>query len=325
MNILITGGAGYIGSHVALNSIEAGFKVTIFDDLSNSAQENIDPRAEFFEGSILSKNNLNEVFTGSNYDVVIHLAGKKAAGESMDCPSKYAENNIIGGLNLINHSINSGVSKFIFSSTAAVYGFPQYTPIDESHGLYPVNYYGYSKLVLEDNLMWYSKLKKLRSVSLRYFNAAGYKSPNLIKSLEKNPQNLIPKVMEVAKGIKSSINVYGGDFATKDGTGVRDYVHVCDLADAHLKCIEYLMENKKSVNINLGTGIGYSVLDVIRETEKISKKQIDYKVVNRRAGDPGIITASGELARKKLNWVPKFSSLKNIIGSTWDVYKGVCF
>tara|TARA_B100001248_G_scaffold249377_1_gene222527 strand:- start:255 stop:1232 length:978 start_codon:yes stop_codon:yes gene_type:complete len=321
MNILITGGAGYIGSNVALQFIEAGSKVTIFDNLSTGSRENIDSRAEFFEGSTLSKNDLNDVFSRTNYDVVIHLAASKAAGESMDNPCKYAENNIIGGLNLINQSIDSGVSKFIFSSTAAVYGLPKYNPIDELHPLDPANYYGFSKLVLEDNLMWFSRLEKLRSVSLRYFNAAGYDSDNLIKRIEKNPQNLIPKIMEVAIGIKSSIDVYGDDFKTKDGTGVRDYIHVSDLADAHLKCVSYLMDNKKSMSINLGTGVGYSVLEVIREAEKISKKKIDYKVVSRRLGDPGSIIASGALAGKVLNWIPKFSSLKNIIGTTWNAYK----
>jgi len=321
MKVLITGGAGYIGSHVALEALQEGFDVTVFDDLSTGSTNNLHRKIDFVFGSTTSKKDLNNLFIRKSYDFVIHLAASKAVSESMKNPIQYSDNNIIGGLNLIRFCLEFKVKCFIFSSTAAVYGKPKQVPISELHSLNPLNYYGYTKLSIEKNLEWISKLTKLNYISLRYFNAAGYDIKNRIKGVEKNPQNLIPRVMEVALGLKDQIHVFGDDFETKDGTGVRDYIHVSDLAKAHIKAIYYLKKQKENLVVNLGTGEGHSVLDVIKATQKISQKRIEYVIEGRREGDAANVIASGRLAKEKLNWHPIESDLSTIISSTWDIYK----
>ena len=320
MKILIVGGAGYIGSHVVLEAVKAGHEVVVFDDLSSGFKKNVDDSIPFFKGSSLSEKNLSSVMNSNHFDSVIYLASYKAAGESMTNPSKYATNNIIGGINLIKACIQNNIDKFIFSSSAAVYGKPEYNPIDELHPLNPINYYGYTKLVIERNLQWFSKLKGLRYTSLRYFNAAGYDIDQNITYKETNPQNLIPIVMEVASGHQKDLNIYGSDYTTKDGTGVRDYIHVSDLAMGHLASLDYLSQNNKDLLINLGAGEGYSVLDVINMAKKISNKNINYNIVERREGDPGTVIAGPEKAKKFINWSPKYSDLYTIIDSTWKIY-----
>ena len=320
MKILIVGGAGYIGSHIVLEAIKAGHEVVVFDNLSSGFKENIDDSMPFFKGSSLSEKDLSNVMNSNNFDSVIYLASFKAAGESMINPSKYANNNIIGGINLIKACIQNNIDKFIFSSSAAVYGKPEFNPIDESHSLNPINYYGYTKLVIERNLQWFSKLEGLRYTILRYFNAAGYDIEQNITCKEINPQNLIPIIMDVASGHQKHLNIYGSDYLTKDGTGIRDYIHVSDLATGHLASLDYLSENNKDLLINLGTGEGYSVLDVINLSKKISNKKIDYNIVERREGDPDIVIAESEKAKKFINWSPKYSDLLTIIDSTWKIY-----
>ena len=320
MKILIVGGAGYIGSHVVLEAVKSGHEVVVFDDLSSGFMENVDDSIPFYNGSTLSEKDLSSVMTAHRFDSVIYLAAYKAAGESMIAPSKYANNNIIGGINVIKACIQNNIDKFIFSSSAAVYGKPEYNPIDESHPLNPINYYGYTKLVIERNLHWFSKLEWLRYTVLRYFNAAGYDIDQNIMGKEKNPQNLIPIVMEVASGHQKHLNIYGSDYATKDGTGVRDYIHVSDLAAVHITSLDYLSQNNKDLLINLGTGEGYSVLDVINIAKKISNNNIDYNFVERREGDPDTVIAGSEKAKKLINWSPIYSDLFTIIDSTWKVY-----
>ena len=320
MKILIVGGAGYIGSHVVLEAVKAGHEVVVFDDLSSGFRENIDDSIPFHYGSTLSEKDLSSVMTSHRFGSVVYLAANKAAGESMTNPIKYANNNIIGGINLIKACIQNNIDKFIFSSSAAVYGKPEYNPIDESHPLNPINYYGYTKLLIERNLQWFSKLEGLKYTALRYFNAAGYDMGQKIKGKEKNPQNLIPIVMEVALGHQKHLNIYGSDYSTEDGTGVRDYIHVSDLAAGHLASIDYLSQHNKDLQINLGTGEGYSVLDVINMAKKISKKNIDYNIVERREGDPDTVIAGSEKAKKLINWSPIYSDLFTIIESTWKVY-----
>jgi len=320
MKVLVVGGAGYIGSHVTLEAINHGYEVTVFDDLSSGFNDNIHQSASFCEGTTLSEDDLSRVMNSSHFDGVIHLAAYKAAGESMTDPSKYAKNNIIGGINLIKACVMHGIDKFIFSSSAAVYGNPEYNPIDESHPLAPINYYGYTKLVIENNLHWFSKLKGLKYASLRYFNAAGYDIDQRIKCKESSPQNLIPIIMEVASGDRKNLSVYGNDYSTKDGTGIRDYIHVSDLAAVHITSLDYLSQNNKDLLINLGTGEGYSVLDVINIAKKISNNNIDYNFVERREGDPDTVIAGSEKAKKLIDWSPKYSDLFTIIDSTWKVY-----
>ena len=320
MKILIVGGAGYIGSHIALEAINQGNEVTVFDDLSSGFKKNIHPHANFFQGSTLFENDLAKVMKNNSFDVVIHLAAYKAAGESMANPSKYAKNNIIGGINLLKACAENGIYKFIFSSSAAVYGIPKYNPIDEAHPLYPINYYGYTKLLLENNLKWFSDLKGIRFASLRYFNAAGYDLEKRIIKKEENPQNLIPIVMETANEERYELFVFGDDYDTKDGTGIRDYIHVTDLAEGHLSAIKYISEKNKDLIINLGTGEGHSVIDIIKMTHKISGKNIKYSFIDRRVGDPSTVIAGSNKAEKLINWNPQHSDLHTIIKSTWDVY-----
>ncbi len=321
MKILVTGGAGYIGSHIVFELCDAGYEVTIYDDMSLGREENIDNRAEFVLGSTLDKPQLVKTISRDKFDAVIHLAAWKAAGESMVKPDKYAENNIIGSMNLLNAVSAANIKNFVFSSTAAVYGFPSYLPIDEQHPVNPSNYYGYTKVFVEDNLKWYSQLKGLNYAALRYFNAAGYDVDGRITGKEKNPNNLLPIIMETACGMRDKVQVYGADYDTIDGTGVRDYVHVNDLATAHVLALEYLVENKKNLIVNLSTERGYSVLETINKAKEITGKEIPYQIIGRREGDPDTVVASFEKASKMLNWKTKYSDLEIILSTMWNIYK----
>ena len=318
MKILVTGGAGYIGSHVVMLLCERGHDVVVLDDLSLGNKDAIDKRASFIEGTILNNEDLSKSLSG--VDVVIHLAAYKSAGESMKNPLKYTKNNIDGSISLLRSMVEHNVKNIIFSSTAAVYGVPEYLPLDEKHPLNPINHYGYTKLQTEKTIDLYSKEKQIRYINLRYFNAAGYDSEGRITSIEKNPANLIPSVMEVASRKRDKLFVYGNDFNTNDGTGVRDYVHVSDLARAHLAAID-ILSTHQSATINLGSEKQYSVMDVIRLTEKITGKEIPYEVAGRREGDPDKIYASSENALNLLGWFAKDSELNNIIETTWRIYK----
>ncbi|MFA5513585.1 MAG: UDP-glucose 4-epimerase GalE [Sphaerochaetaceae bacterium] len=320
MRVLLCGGGGYIGTHVALEFLKRGDTVAVFDDLSSGLRENISKQSLFYEGSINNKEDLKTVFKES-WDVVIHLAAFKAAGESMLNPTKYAFNNINGSLNLIAACAESNVKNFILSSSAAVYGEPHYLPIDENHPTEATNYYGYTKLAIEQNLAWYNKLKNLNYVSLRYFNAAGYDVNKKMTNLERNPANLIPVVMEVAIGKRPCIEIFGNDYPTEDGTGVRDYIHVTDLADAHVKASDYLLNNKSPLIVNLGSEKGISVRQIIEEARLITKMKIAEKVTARRPGDPAKLIASSAKAKEVLGWKANYSDLRTIIESTWEVYK----
>ena len=318
MNILVTGGAGYIGSHVVMHLCQAGHDVMVIDDLSLGDKKAVDSKATFIQGSILNKEDLNRCL--NDIETVIHLAAFKSAGESMKNPQKYSENNILGTLTLLQWMIEHSINNIIFSSTAAVYGYPEYLPLDEKHPLNPINFYGFTKLTIENMLGWYHKLLGMNYVILRYFNAAGYDKSKRITSREKNPANLIPAIMEVASGDRDKIDVFGDNYDTPDGTGMRDYIHVSDLAKAHVDSLDLIQANQSEI-INLGSEEQYSVIDVIRLAEKISGKTIPHKIVDRREGDPATIYASSEYARKVLNWSASLSSLENIIETTWRIYK----
>ncbi len=320
MKVLLFGGAGYIGTHVALQFLDRNDTVGIFDNLSSGLRTNVHEKALFFEGDIRDKQRVVEVLK-QGWDVVIHLAAYKAAGESMLKPIKYSENNITGSLNLITGCIETGVKHFILSSSAAVYGEPTYLPVDEKHPKNPTNYYGYTKLCIEENLKWYSELKGLAYVSLRYFNAAGYDEDGRMLGLENNPANLIPVVMEVACGIRPNLLVFGNDYDTTDGTGVRDYVHVTDLAKGHVLAADHLLAGKGSLIVNLGSEEGLSVQQILDTAREITKKPIDTQYVDRRAGDPAKLVASSKMANKTLGWKAEHSSVENIIKTTWRVYQ----
>lgn len=317
MRVLVTGGAGYIGSHVVLELCDKGYEVVVLDDLSSGNKGAVDKRAKFINGSTL--NNSDVELGLEKVEAVIHLAAFKAAGESMLDPIKYSQNNILGSINLLNAIIKHKINSFVFSSTAAVYGYPEYLPLDENHPLEPINYYGFTKLEIEKILHWYSDLKGLKFAALRYFNAAGYDINGRLNFLEKNPANLIPTTMEVASGMRNKMHVFGNDYNTYDGTGLRDYIHVSDLAEAHLKALDFL-NNNNNIKVNLSSGEKHSVIDVIDMTKKISGKEINYEIVERRPGDPAELYASSDLASEALHWKPKYSDLKTLIESTWDAY-----
>ncbi len=320
MKVLLFGGAGYIGTHVALEFLDRNDTVGIFDNFSSGLRSNVSEKATLYEGDIRDAERVLEVLK-EGWDVVIHLAAYKAAGESMIKPVKYSQNNITGSLNLITGCINSGVKNFILSSSAAVYGEPEYLPVDEEHSKNPTNYYGYTKLCVEENLKWYAQLKDLSYVSLRYFNAAGYDVKGRMLGLENNPANLIPVVMEVASGIRPNLLVFGNDYDTVDGTGVRDYVHVTDLARGHVLAADYLMAGKGNLVVNLGSEEGLSVQQILDTARKITDKRIDAQYVDRRPGDPAKLVASSKLAYKALGWKTENSDAKTIIETTWKAYE----
>ncbi len=214
----------------------------------------------------------------------------------------------------------NNIKNFIFSSTAAVYGMPEYLPVDEKHPINPINFYGYTKLAIENLLHWYSNLKGIRFGALRYFNAAGYDMQGRIKGLEKNLANLLPVVMESAIGIRDGMDIYGDDYNTPDGTGIRDYIHVNDLAIAHVRALNYIVEKQENLTLNLATGKGYSVLEVIKNIQEIIGKNINYKIIDRRPGDPAELIAVSNLANEKLNWECKYSDINAILQSMWNVY-----
>lgn len=318
-NILVTGGAGYIGSHVVKLLCQKGYKVIVFDNFSLGRRENIDSRAEVIKGDILNTAQLSEALS-KDIETVFHFAAWKAAGESMMDPAKYAKNNICGTLHLLENMLSHDVSKIVFSSSAAVYGNPQYLPIDENHPQNPTNYYGYSKLAIEDNLRWYSMLKTIRYAALRYFNATGYDLEGKITGKEINPANLSPVVMEVASGMRPKMQVFGNDYNTPDGTCIRDYIHVNDLATAHLLAMDYISEKNQDLVVNLGTGKGHTVLEMIAAAESATGRKIRYEITGRREGDPENLVASCDLAHELLGWKAEHSDLETIFKSMAGVY-----
>lgn len=316
--ILVAGGAGYIGSHVVKAILKAGHQAVVYDDLSSGQRINLFSQAEFIQGDILDYAALKEAMS-RNIDAVVHLAGKKAVGESMLVPEKYAVNNITGALNIINAMTECGVKHIVFSSSAAVYGMPEYLPVDEKHPLNPINYYGFTKLEFERNLEWYSRLKDFSYMALRYFNAVGYDAEGDIRGKELNPQNLLPIIIEAATGKREYLNVFGNDYETRDGTCVRDYVHVTDLAKAHVMALEKLMDGAKSEVINLGTNTGTTVNEVIQAAEKVIGKKLNVKYVERRPGDPAELVASYDKAKKVLGWEPDYKNIEDIVRTTWNM------
>lgn len=321
--ILIIGGAGYIGSHVARAFLDKRFEVTVFDNLSTGRQENIFQESRFVQGDILNCDALIETMK-KGFDGIIHLAAFKAAGESMTNPEKYSVNNLCGTINILNAACETGIKNFVFSSSAAIFGNPVYVPIDEKHPTNPINYYGFTKLEIERILGWYDTLKGLKYAALRYFNAAGYDVAGRVRGLDKNPANLIPIVMEVAAGLKPSMSIYGDDYDTPDGTCIRDYIHVNDLADAHVSAFEYITSARASVALNLGSENGISVKTMLDTARKITGKSIPAMIAPRRPGDPAKLIASATHALSLLKWKARVSDAETLLASTWNVYKGLC-
>ncbi|MCL2271247.1 MAG: UDP-glucose 4-epimerase GalE [Treponema sp.] len=320
MNILIIGGAGYIGSHVTGEFLDNGAKCTVFDNLSSGLRENIFKEAVFIHGDIHDYPALLETMTAGSFDAVVHLAASKAAGESMLNPEKYSHNNISGTVNILNAASAGGIKNIIFSSSAAVYGEPQYLPIDEKHPANPENYYGFTKLEIENMMKWYDKLKGMHYACLRYFNAAGYDIKGRIKGLEQNPANLIPIIMETAAGIRDEFMLFGDDYNTPDGTCIRDYIHVNDLATGHTLALDFIKKENKSVIVNLGSEKGSSVKEVLQTARDVTGRPIPSKITNRRPGDPAKLTASAAFAYKTLGWKAQYSDMKTLIKTSWEAY-----
>jgi UDP-glucose 4-epimerase len=319
MNVLVIGGAGYIGSHVVAELIDSGHKVTILDNFSTGLSENVDPRATLVTGDMRDIDLMRMVLPGM--DSVFHFAALKAAGESMVKPELYTEANTIATLRILNAMVECGVKSLVFSSSAATYGSPEYLPIDERHPNKPINYYGYTKLAIEQSLAWYSQLKGLRYAALRYFNAAGYDVKGRIRGMERNPANLLPIVMEVASGRRAKLQVFGDDYPTRDGTCIRDYIHVNDLATAHVSAMEYMAREDNDLVLNLATGEGYTVLEVIREAERVCGQGISHEIVGRREGDPAELVAASGRAWETIGWKARYSDIGTLVESMWDVYR----
>lgn len=318
MRILVAGGAGYIGSHVAKQLLKSGYQPVVFDNLSTGLRSNVIDGVEFIEGDILSPGDILSALNG--IDAVMHLAAFKSVSESMAHPEKYFSNNISGSVNLLNAMTIAGVKKIIFSSSAAVYGQPLELPIDESHPTEPLSFYGYTKLAVENLLSWYDKLKGIKFVALRYFNAVGYDPDGQISGLEKNPQNLLPIIFDAATGRRDKVTILGGDYPTADGTCVRDYVHVSDLADGHIRALEYL-DRGESVILNLASGRGISVKEMVDAVKRQVGVDFMVEMGARRYGDAAQIFASAEKAESMLGWKPAYSDLNTIIKTTLQVYE----
>ncbi|MFP4151359.1 MAG: UDP-glucose 4-epimerase GalE [Alkalispirochaeta sp.] len=319
MKVLIVGGAGYIGSHVVRAMLDASHHVRVFDNLSSGLRENLQREAEFVHGDINSPLAIREAMRG--VDAIVHLAAFKAAGESMVAPEKYSSNNIGGTIELLNAASETGVRKIVFSSSAAVYGEPEYLPVDENHPTQPTNYYGFTKLEIERIMAWYDQIRGIRYGALRYFNAAGYDPEERITGLEQNPANLLPVIMEVAAGWRTTLQIFGDDYDTPDGTGVRDYIHVTDLAEGHVQALEKLDRDDESFTVNLGSESGLSVLEILEAARTITGKEIRAKRVSRRPGDPARLTASAARAREVLGWRARLSDVETLVRTSWSVYR----
>lgn len=314
MNILVTGGAGYIGSVVSSELVRAGYKVVVYDNLSHGYREAVAETAKFIPGELSDSKHIDSVLKEHAIDAVMHFAASIEAGESMKVPEQFFRNNTAGSLTLLEAVLANDVKKIVFSSTAALYGNPEVTPIVESSPLKPTNAYGESKLLVERMLEWFHRIHGLRYASLRYFNAAG--ATETLGEAHVPETHLIPLTLNVARGLRESISIFGTDYPTPDGSCIRDYIHVLDLADAHIRALQAL-ENKSQLIFNLGNGKGFSVREVIEAARKVTGHSIPAVEVPRRPGDPAVLIASSEKAKAELGWKPRFVDLEDIIASAW--------
>ena len=321
MRLLVLGGAGYIGSHTALELIKKGHEVIVVDNLVTGYEKAIPDKAVFYQGDIRNLEFLDNLFKTEKIDAVIHFAAYSLVGESVTNPLKYYDNNLYGTKVLLEAMIKNNVNKIVFSSTAATYGEPENIPILESDRTCPTNPYGETKLAMEKMFHWASKAHGLSYVSLRYFNACGADATGQIGEAHNPESHLIPLVLQVPNGKRESVSIYGTDYDTPDGTCIRDYIHVTDLAEAHILAVEYLANGGESDIFNLGNGVGYSVREVIDTARSVTGHPIPAIEVPRRAGDPARLVASGEKAKRVLGWEPKIKKLDEIIASAWKWHK----
>ncbi|MEY7999954.1 UDP-glucose 4-epimerase GalE [Clostridium sp. Mt-5] len=320
MSILVCGGAGYIGSHMVARLLEEGKKVIILDNFEKG-HKNAILGGKVYEGDLREEGALNKVFSENEIEAVIDFAAYSLVGESVNEPIKYFENNVGGTLNLIKAMKKYGVKNIVFSSTAATYGEPKSVPILENAQTCPTNPYGESKLTVEKILKWSDRAYGIKYAALRYFNAAGAHVSGVIGEDHRPESHLIPIILEVALKKRDRIFIFGDDYNTEDGTCVRDYVHVTDLADAHLLALNKIMSDRKSKTYNLGNGRGFSVKKVIEVSRQVTGEKIDAEIAPRRAGDPAVLVASSKKAGEELGWNPKYNSLEMIIETAWNWHK----
>jgi len=314
--VLVVGGAGYIGSHTCLDLANKGYKPVVFDNFSNGHREFVKwGPAE--EGDIRDRARLDEVLAKHKPSAILHFAALIEVGESVKDPISFYENNVIGTLTLLSAAQAAGINAFVFSSTCATYGLPQSVPLDETHRQVPINPYGRTKYIVEQALADYDQYKSLRSVVLRYFNAAGADFEGRIGEWHQPETHAIPLAIDAALGRRQGFKVFGSDYETRDGTCVRDYIHVLDLADAHVRAVEYLLRGGESVALNLGTGTGTTVKELLGAIEDVSRKPFPVEYIGRREGDSHTLVANNDKARDVLGWVPQYD-LSQIIQSAWN-------
>lgn len=321
MKILVTGGAGYIGSHAVYGLIDKGYEVIVVDNLETGYKEAVHPEAVFYEGDIRDATFLDNVFEHEKIEGVIHFAANSLVGESMEKPLKYFDNNVHGTQRLLEAMIRHHVQNIVFSSTAATYGEPDEVPITEAHKTEPINAYGETKRVMEKLIEWASRAESINYVSLRYFNVAGAHSSGAIGESHNPETHLIPIILQVPLGRRDHLSIYGNDYPTADGTCIRDYIHIEDLIEAHILAMEKLIHGGESGIYNLGTGTGYSINQMLEAARKVTGHEIPAKVTERRAGDPAVLVASNNAAKEALGWVPKWTNIEDIIESAWKFYE----
>ena len=321
MAVLVLGGAGYIGSHTVYELIDKGEETIVIDNLQTGHLEAVHPKAKFYKGDIRDKEFLDNVFKKEQIDSVIHFAANSVVPESMTDPLKYYDNNLYGTKILLDSMVANGIDKIVFSSTAATYGEPERVPILETDRTEPTNTYGETKLSMEKMFKWVGKAHNLRYVSLRYFNACGAHISGQIGE-DHNPEtHLIPLILQVPNGKREFISIFGDDYDTKDGTCIRDYIHVTDLAQAHILAVKYLQNGGQSDIFNLGNGVGFTVKEVIKTAREVTGHPIPAQIAPKRAGDPAQLIASSEKAKKILGWTPEHASLEEIISTAWKWHK----
>lgn len=317
MNILVVGGAGYIGSHMVKLLSKEAYKVTTLDNLSTGYRDAV-KYGEFIQADLANKQQLEDVFSTKQFDAVMHFASFIQVGESVTAPSKYYENNVVNTLNLLNAMLQADIKKFIFSSTAATFGEPLQPTIDENHPQRPINPYGHTKLMVEQILKDYDAAYGLKSVSLRYFNAAGADPDGELGERHEPETHLIPLVLQAASGRRKIISVFGRDYDTPDGTCIRDYIHVTDLCQAHLLALRSLVLGAETQAYNLGNGAGFSVQEVIDTAKDVTGRNIRVIEGSRRAGDPARLVADSKKIRDALGWTPTYPSLHDIVSHAWS-------
>lgn len=317
MSILVCGGAGYIGSHTVYKLIEQGKDVVIVDNLQSGHMDAVNPKAKFYKGDIRDASILDKIFTENKIESIVHFAANSLVGESMEKPLLYFNNNVYGMQILLESMVKHNIKNIVFSSTAAVYGEPKQVPILEEDETNPTNTYGETKLTMEKMMKWCNKAYGINYVALRYFNVAGSLGDGSIGE-DHNPEtHLIPLILQVPLKKREFISVYGTDYPTPDGTCIRDYIHVLDLADAHIKAVDYLEAGNESTVFNLGNGVGFSVKEMIEAAKEATGEEIKVVLGDRRSGDPAQLIASSEKANKILGWTPKFTDVKDIIKDAW--------